>query len=65
MINPRDLRVRFSEKLGVSIEALEGRLNDELSKRHKVEGAQVYLGSELRAVIDAAEKEMAGSRTNT
>ena len=47
------------EKLGVSIEALEGRLNDELSKRHKVEGAQVYLGSELRAVIDAAEKEMA------
>ncbi len=48
------------EKIGVSVSALEGRLRDELQKRPKVTGAgaQIYLGSELRAVLDAAEKEM-------
>src|SRR3989440_1016580 len=49
------------EKLGVSVSALEGRLRDALEKRPKVHGAgaQIYLGTELRAVLDAAEKEMA------
>src|SRR5438067_7181389 len=49
------------EKIGVSVSALEGRLRNALEKRPKVhgEGAQIYLGSELRSVLDAAEKEMA------
>jgi ATP-dependent Clp protease ATP-binding subunit ClpB len=46
------------QKLGMSVEALEGRLREELARRHKVEGGQVYLSNELRSVIDAAEKEM-------
>ena len=49
------------EKLGVSISALEGRLQDELAGRPKIQGGavQVYMGSELRATLEAAEKQMA------
>lgn len=48
------------EKLGVSIPALQGRLQDELQKRPKIQGATVqpYLGRELSEVFDQAEKEM-------
>ena len=49
------------EKLGVSLPALEGRLQDELARRPKVQGSAVqpYLGSELRTVLESAEKQMA------
>ena len=41
--------------------ALKSRLHDELARRAKVAGSglQVHLGSELREVLDRAEKEMA------
>jgi ATP-dependent Clp protease ATP-binding subunit ClpB len=49
------------EKLGVAVPALEERLRNALAKRPKIQGASapLYLGGELRAVIDSAEKEMA------
>src|SRR4030095_5672176 len=48
------------EKVGVSTSALQGRLADLLSRRAKVQGTglQVHMGSELRDVLDRAEKEM-------
>jgi len=50
------------EKLGMSAGALTGQLNAELEKRPRVSGSgaagQLYLGSELRAVLDGAEKQM-------
>ena len=48
------------EKLGVAVPALEARLRADLEKRPRVSGgaSQVYLGSELRSVLDAAEKQM-------
>lgn len=48
------------EKLGVSTGALVGRLEDELAHRTKVHGGAVqpYIGGELRAVLDGAEREM-------
>ncbi|MEA3186748.1 MAG: ATP-dependent Clp protease ATP-binding subunit ClpB, partial [Chthoniobacter sp.] len=49
------------EKVGVAVPALEERLRAALEKRARVSGSglQVSMGSELRAVLDAAEKEMA------
>jgi ATP-dependent Clp protease ATP-binding subunit ClpB len=48
------------EKIGVPVSTLTNRLESELSRRPKVQGpgAQIYLGTELRTVLDAAEKEM-------
>jgi len=48
------------QKLGVAVPALEARLREDLDKRPRVSGAtgQLYLGSELRSVLDGAEKEM-------
>jgi ATP-dependent Clp protease ATP-binding subunit ClpB len=48
------------EKVGVAVPALEERLLHELNRRPKVSGAaaQIYPGSELRSVLDAATKEM-------
>jgi len=48
------------EKLGVAIPALEARLREALDKRPRVSGAasQLYMGSELRSVLDAAERQM-------
>ena len=52
------------DKLGVSTSTLKERLEDALTKRPKVQGAglQVFLGSELRDVLDRAEKEMSGMK---
>src|SRR3982074_2973735 len=49
------------EKMGVAIPALRGRLAQELERRPKIQGGNVdqRIGNELRATIDAAEKEMA------
>ena len=47
------------EKLGVSISALEGRLQDELARRPKIQGGAIYMGNELRTTLEAAEKQMA------
>jgi ATP-dependent Clp protease ATP-binding subunit ClpB len=47
-------------KLGVAIPALQARLRDDLDKRPRISGAagQLYVGTELRNVLDAAEKQM-------
>jgi ATP-dependent Clp protease ATP-binding subunit ClpB len=48
------------EKLGVSIPALEGRLQEAIAKLAKIRGgAQPQISQELRKVLDAAEGEMA------
>jgi len=49
------------EKMGVSVDQLRTDLAGELARRPKVEGVNVdlRLGNELRATLDAAEKEMA------
>jgi ATP-dependent Clp protease ATP-binding subunit ClpB len=49
------------EKMGVAIPDLRGRLTQEPERRPKVQGGNVdqRIGNELRATIDAAEKEMA------
>ncbi len=48
------------EKLGVSVSALEARLQESVSKLAKVRGAaQPQLSQELRKILDAAEGEMA------
>jgi ATP-dependent Clp protease ATP-binding subunit ClpB len=49
------------EKMGVAIADLRGRLRQELERRPKIQGGNVdqRIGNELRATIDAAEKEMA------
>jgi ATP-dependent Clp protease ATP-binding subunit ClpB len=48
------------EKLGVAVPALEARLREELEKRPRVSGArgELYIGTELRTVLDGAEKQM-------
>jgi len=48
------------QKLGVAIPALDARLREALDKRPKVSGStgELYIGSELRNVLDGAEKEM-------
>ncbi len=48
------------EKVGVAAPALEARLREELEKRPRVSGArgELYIGTELRTVLDAAEKQM-------
>jgi len=48
------------EKLGVSVSALDERLQNELARRPKIQGAaaQPFLGGELRTVLETAEKEM-------
>jgi ATP-dependent Clp protease ATP-binding subunit ClpB len=49
------------EKMGVAIPDLRERLTQELERRPKIQGGNVdqRIGNELRATIDAAEKEMA------
>src|SRR5450755_3050123 len=49
------------EKMGVTVPQLRDQLNKELDRRPKVEGGNydVRVGNELRATIDAGEKEMA------
>jgi ATP-dependent Clp protease ATP-binding subunit ClpB len=49
------------EKLGVSPGALRDQLTQELNRRPKIQGgtSDVRIGNELRATLDAAEKEMA------
>jgi ATP-dependent Clp protease ATP-binding subunit ClpB len=49
------------EKMGVTIPQLRDQLNKELDRRPKIQGGDydVRVGNELRATIDAAEKEMA------
>jgi ATP-dependent Clp protease ATP-binding subunit ClpB len=49
------------EKMGVAIADLRGRLTQELERRPRIQGGNVdqRVGNELRATIDAAEKEMA------
>jgi ATP-dependent Clp protease ATP-binding subunit ClpB len=48
------------EKLGVAVPALEARLREDLDKRPRVSGGagERYIGTELRTVLDAAEKQM-------
>jgi ATP-dependent Clp protease ATP-binding subunit ClpB len=49
------------EKMGVPVPQLQDQLNQELNRRPKIQGGDydVRVGNELRATIDAAEKEMA------
>jgi ATP-dependent Clp protease ATP-binding subunit ClpB len=49
------------EKMGVTIADLRDRLTQELERRPKIQGGSYdhRIGNELRATIDAAEKEMA------
>ena len=50
------------EKVGVSVPDLRNTLDGDLNRRPKVHGGSSYdvrVGNELRATIDAAEKEMA------
>src|SRR5947207_5486220 len=48
------------EKIGANIDQLRDRLSTELERRPKIHGAatDVRLSSELRSVLDSAEKEM-------
>jgi ATP-dependent Clp protease ATP-binding subunit ClpB len=48
------------EKMGVMVPQLRDRLNQELDRRPKIQGGNfdVRVGNDLRATIDAAEKEM-------
>jgi ATP-dependent Clp protease ATP-binding subunit ClpB len=49
------------EKMGVTVADLQGRLRREVERRPRIQGGNVdqRIGNELRATIDAAEKEMA------
>jgi ATP-dependent Clp protease ATP-binding subunit ClpB len=49
------------EKMGVPVADLRGRLTQEVERRPKIQGGSYdqRIGNELRATIDAAEKEMA------
>src|SRR5580765_7510867 len=49
------------EKMGVAIPDLRTQLTQELERRPKIQGGNVdqRIGNELRATVDAAEKEMA------
>jgi len=49
------------EKIGVAVADLKERMNQELERRPKIQGGSYdqRIGNELRATIDAAEKEMA------
>ncbi|MGI9087888.1 MAG: ATP-dependent chaperone ClpB [Chthoniobacterales bacterium] len=48
------------EKLAVNVTALRGELDAEIRQRPQIHGSSdVRIGNELRATIDAAEKEMA------
>jgi ATP-dependent Clp protease ATP-binding subunit ClpB len=48
------------EKMGVAVVDLRGRLTEELERRPKIQGGNYdqRIGNDLRATIDAAEKEM-------
>jgi ATP-dependent Clp protease ATP-binding subunit ClpB len=52
--------VPLLEKLGVAVPALDARLREDLEKRPRVSGArgELYIGAELRTVLDGAEKQM-------
>ncbi|HMG04629.1 MAG TPA: ATP-dependent chaperone ClpB [Chthoniobacterales bacterium] len=49
------------EKMGVTVPQLGDQLHQELDRRPKIQGGNldIRIGNELRATIDAAEKEMA------
>src|SRR5947207_3024789 len=49
------------EKIGVPVSDLRGRLTQEIERRPRIQGGTYdqRIGNELRATIDAAEKEMA------
>jgi ATP-dependent Clp protease ATP-binding subunit ClpB len=49
------------EKIGVPVSDLRGRLTQEIERRPRIQGGNYdqRIGNELRATIDAAEKEMA------
>jgi ATP-dependent Clp protease ATP-binding subunit ClpB len=49
------------EKMGVAVAQVRDQLNQELARRPKIQGGTYdqRIGNELRATIDAAEKEMA------
>ncbi len=48
------------EKMGVNVNALREKLREDLSRRPRVQGSsvEVRLGSDLRSVLDASQKEM-------
>src|SRR5947209_9269584 len=48
------------EKMGVNVNDLRERLRADLSRRPRVQGSsvEVRLGSDLRSVLDASQKEM-------
>ena len=47
------------EKIGIAIAPLREKLEAEIARRPRVQGVtQIYLGNELRAAIEAAEREM-------
>ena len=50
------------EKMGVPVDQLESRLRTDLDSRPKIHGgaADLRVSNDLRAVLDAAEKQMAG-----
>ena len=51
------------DKLGVAAAPLQAQLKAELARRPRVQGTiQIFIGNELRGLIEAAEKEMAGMK---
>ncbi len=57
---PESLVPLVLQKLGVALPALKADLEKELTRRHKVQGtssSDVYLGQNLKKVLDAAEAE--------
>lgn len=48
------------DKMGIAVPTLQEKLKAEIARRPRVQGTvQVFMGNELRATIEAAEKEMA------
>src|SRR5271154_4223068 len=45
------------ERIGVPVAKLKPDLESELSRRHKVEGGEQFLGSDLKKSLDAAQSE--------
>src|SRR3984885_3872237 len=45
------------ERIGVPVAKLKPDLESELSRRHKVEGGEPFLGSDLKKSLDAAQSE--------
>jgi ATP-dependent Clp protease ATP-binding subunit ClpB len=61
LLNQQDgVAAPLLEKLGVAVPTLRARLREELEQRPRVSGAtgQLYIGTELRNALDAAEQQM-------